>query len=349
MTLEVADLAQHIVRRLPRDVGFEDAGVSLARELNRCAEDVPPDAHLVLGGSLARGEPSIRVARQGFELISDIDLLLVHDSLLPPFTTADFVRRHESRLPTITLMSVSAREYQILETSLGYDFKDGGVVLTPHPLRSPTVQTDHRDAFEVFVFAILLALLDGLLTLPAKGDSHEAASRVLGKVIRSVGLLEGVNAQHDVVTIDPTLALCHRQQIDLLHDPDKLPVQATPDVICSALAAGLALHDAAAGRQRRDAIEHSKYQRRPGADFVQHAQRVLVQILRLTIAEGAALTDPRATSQARAAAWKTLVHDGIARPQVSPEEYSRSILGLFRQALLDMKVRTGDGDTRSAG
>ncbi|MEU7999449.1 hypothetical protein AB0B83_29590 [Micromonospora sp. NPDC049060] len=64
-------LAETLVRWLPPALGFRAAGEDLARRISRCADNLPPGVHLILGGSLARGEPSIMVRGSEYELISE--------------------------------------------------------------------------------------------------------------------------------------------------------------------------------------------------------------------------------------------------------------------------------------
>ncbi|CAN5596792.1 hypothetical protein BH10ACT8_BH10ACT8_08540 [soil metagenome] len=327
------NLAETLIRRLPSGVGFEHAGQQLARGLHACADGVPEGSHLLLGGSLARGEPLLRVNGGSDLLISDIDLLLVHDTLLPPFAVDKFVRRHRSALPTITLMSLSGREYQRLTTSIGYDFKDGRVALTDRSPEFETVVVDPRDAFEVFIFGILLALLgDSFL------ESRADASRAVGKVIRSVGLLDNVNAQHDFHSDREALAEAHRHQLRFLRDPSKSIPPERPHELLSVFAAGLTAHDYAAGLQRDDAVEGSRFDGRPGSDTVREVQRALVLLLRRMIA--APPDEPPADKCVRA--WRSIVADHVVRPYASTADFCRSTVPLLRHALLDMKVRSDD-------
>jgi hypothetical protein len=336
-----AGLAERIVRRLPRRVGFEDAAAVLADRILACADGLPEGSHLVLGGSLARGEPSIELRPDGFTLISDIDLLLVHESTLPPEPPEDFVRRHADALPTVSLMTVSLPEFRRLQTSLGHDFKEGGVPLRGPAPAVPPVPLTPRDAVEVFAFGAMLYFGERLAERWTGDDPpwlHYAHGRVCSKVLRSVGMLRGAHAQHDASGLPRELAEHAETELSWLRSPAKRPFP-PPGRVWPIFAMALAEFDRFHGGPIRDAVRGSHYEQRPGADFVAEHQALALAMLRGTLERyDPADADPARLRAGKQAAWIDLVRAGAVRPYASPERFFTTRAAGIRDQLLRMKV-----------
>jgi predicted nucleotidyltransferase len=67
------------------------------------ADVVPRSTTLIVGGSLARGEATFVPTTHGYELASDLDLLIVYESTLPPMSVKHFLALARRSLPTTTI------------------------------------------------------------------------------------------------------------------------------------------------------------------------------------------------------------------------------------------------------
>jgi hypothetical protein len=338
---KLAELSLLLVRRLEPSAELAHAAQSLAQQLIRTTEGVTPDNHLILGGSLARGEPIFVRGREN-ELASDIDLLLVHEALLPPFAVKDFIARAQPALPTLTLMTLSMTEYQRLRTSIGFEFKDAGYSLNHRRVPAhAAVEVTTRDAFEVFIFGIFLYFMESLgqrwLSEEDSLGFRYALSRACVKMIRAGGMPLGAYSGHDLEQMRPDLADHMARELTWQRDP--VGVSLPPQRFWCIARDVLANFDVVHGQARNDSIVDSEYEHAPGADVVAYHQGIAMRIARAVLAAG----DPEALTAAKTAAlirhaWAEVVRDGLVRPLFSPEEFFHLHAGTIRENLLALKV-----------
>ncbi|MFI5733311.1 hypothetical protein ACIA49_24575 [Kribbella sp. NPDC051587] len=348
--LTASELATYMVREAGYPAAVQPASVALAERLLGLAELVPAESNLILGGSLARGEPSFVELPDGtYELDSDIDLLLVFPTPLAPFTNADFVARAKPVLPTVTIMFATTAEYSALKTSLGTDFKQPfGVSLNQDslPIHEP-FELDARDAYEVFLFS-LQAYLWRELPERWAADPHDRSfqlelSSLCVKLLRSTVLLQGGTLSLDRDRAPSEILALIDQEIGWRRTAGRPALD--PGRFWVYVARVLPYFDAAFGGRRPDSVIGSEYEGRFGADAVAWQQRIGL-VLATAVVEQVQATGGRAPDVAEVvsalrASWTRLAVDGFVEPTSAPGEYFAGRLEWFRGNLYAMKVRPG--------
>ncbi|MBF6072791.1 nucleotidyltransferase domain-containing protein [Nocardia farcinica] len=149
-TNHAATLADAITRRLPDAQDLAAPAHRIADDLVALGRLVPAEDWLILGGSMARGEPTLIHHHGGRVLISDVDLLYVHSAPEPAKPLDQLKAMAERCFPSVDIMVLPEHQYRHLHTSLGYDFKNLGLDLAGHGLPEHTpVRLDDRDAYEI--------------------------------------------------------------------------------------------------------------------------------------------------------------------------------------------------------
>lgn len=341
-------LANHIVRNVEYPHTVAPSIAKLANDLLGLRTEVPTDTNLILGGSLARGEPSFVRGEEDYELASDIDLLLVHDSVLPPLTADEFVARTSPVLPTISLMTVSRSEYERLRTTIGYEFKDIGVSLN-QPALPPhePVTLGLRDAYEFFLFSIEMYFWERTADRWAAGDNsmefHLPLNRICVKLLRACGMLTGGYNHHDAIKMPARVRDLMADEIEWRKNPSPPPPD--PGRFWPILAMVMRAFDDAHGVPKPDAVTGTEYEGRDGAAYVARHQRIAHSLARRILAQtggGHAFSADELVA-VKQREWASFVEMGVVRPVISPEVFFSERANLIRANLFEMKVSPPPG------
>lgn len=206
----------------PKAIGIADDLLSLG---NR----VPADDWLIVGGSLARGEPTFISRAVGERLLSDVDLLYVHYGDEPSMSVDELVIHAEKVFPTVDLMTLSLRDYRAIQTSLGFDFKDLGLGITEHGLpEHEPVKLDARDAYEILLYYsqayFWLGVHDQWCADSDSARFHLTVNRLCIKILRAIAMVDGAYAHHDFDWMAPHLAEQMRAELFWRRDPTQQPM-----------------------------------------------------------------------------------------------------------------------------
>ncbi|WP_028479025.1 phosphomethylpyrimidine synthase ThiC [Nocardia sp. CNY236] len=235
------------------------AAREVANSLRRLGDLVPVRDWLIVGGSLARGEPSFAHAHSGEPtLLSDIDLLYVHRGERPSTLLREIMNLAETLLPAVELMAMPVRDYQVVATSLGHDFKNIGVPVTRHGLPPHTrVHLDERDAYEILLYHVMCWFWSGLSESWFAGDAtaefHLMVNRLCMKVLRATAMLDGAYRHHDLHMMSPYVA--ERMRAELAWRTAPLGRPADPGRFWSYLDEAFRRFDARFGRPGRGGVQ----------------------------------------------------------------------------------------------
>jgi hypothetical protein len=338
------ELADFIVRRLDMPSSASGAVQELSEKLIACCQLVPAAGnYIILGGSLARGEAIFREVEGRWQLVSDIDLLLVHESTLPMISSAEFVDHFAEDLPTLTIMTVSAEEYVRLETNIGYSFKNEGVPLNTAtlPVHSPITPTT-RDAFEVLLHSIICYFEERFIERWASGDGrpsfHYELSRICTKALRAVAMLDGYQSSRDALAAGSLAGALIRSEVEW---QETQVSELDPGRIWEIFRLATERFDADYGAERLDAVSETSFERSLSGQIIKRHHRVASLLVREILRRaGSFHTDPDFIKKARDDAWTAIVSSGQVRPIKTPEEYFARQAGAFRENLLAMKVES---------
>jgi hypothetical protein len=283
----------------------------------------------------------IRRTPDGHRLSSDIDLVLVHDDLLPPMTVAEFLSRATARLPMATAFFLSGAEYRNIRTAFGQEFKGSGISLTHSrlPVHDPVVVTA-RDALEICIQSVFQYFVG---KAAARGHSeNDYAQYSLGrcsiKLLRSGGMLYGGYNSRDVVSMELDLSALMKSEYDLLDAPPTTP----PSYLrfWRNFSAVLDHFDQHYARKCMDAVTDSEYEGRPSADGVRRYQTAAMSLARAVLGRIDAVADLSndALIAVEQDAWAAVVMAGHARPFRSPEEFFQSRYATILDQMMEMKT-----------
>ncbi|WP_231390451.1 hypothetical protein [Nocardia sp. CNY236] len=161
----------------------------------------------------------------------------------------------ETLLPTVELMAMPVRDYQVVATSLGHDFKNIGVPVTRHGLPPHTrVHLDERDAYEILLYYVMCWFWSGLSESWFAGDAtaefHLMVNRLCMKVLRATAMLDGAYRHHGLHMMSPYVA--DRMRAELAWRTAPLGRPADPGRFWSYLNEAFRRFDAWFGRPRPD-------------------------------------------------------------------------------------------------
>lgn len=274
-------------------------------------------------------------------LEGDIDFLLVFGTRLAPVGVEDLVRKAAVHLPTTTMMAASQSEYELLETSLGYEFKNLGVSVNQAelPPHDPVV-LQPRDALEILIFSIQFCLWNSLTQRWFDGDrSHDfryQMSRACIKLLRTVGLLNGAQMHSDLTAMPEQFRGAMGSEL-------RWRTTQEPDVdagrFWSYLAMTLDHFDCA--------LAHRNWMLSPAPSTTTARERAWsrgINVWRCCwrgvwwLGSGRIRRRSRRLRAARDAVWDELVAGSLGRPTATPEEFFAGRREVTRDHLYWMKV-----------
>ncbi|WP_019927810.1 hypothetical protein [Nocardia sp. BMG111209] len=342
--MDTATLARRIVTNLP---GPEPAVLAATRvvadSLLELGGSVPTDDWLIVGGSLARGEPSFaRSEAGGPTLLSDIDLLYVYSGTRPATSLRKVRTVAETFFPAVELMSMPIRDYDRVATSLGHDFKNIGVPLTAHGLPPHTrVRLDERDAYEILLYYVMCWFWSGLtdrwLDDDATVEFHLTVNRLCIKVLRATAMLDGAYRHHDLHLMPAPLADQMRAELTWRADP--LGAPADPGRFWAYLEGAFRRFDTRFGRPRPDAVAFSAYSHPPSGRIVAEYQQI-AQRLGRALAHTWIVTGNRSdVATVVPSVWARITGWTGTNPLSNPQQYFREHRTTIHDHLLAMKVQ----------
>ncbi|WP_454196043.1 hypothetical protein [Nocardia sp. Marseille-Q1738] len=340
--MDTRAMAHRITGRLADAAELEPAAMSIAADLLSLGQSVPPDDWLIVGGSLARGEPTFIRHDAGRLLISDVDFLYVHYGDEPSTPVFELVKLAEKSFPTVDLMKLSLSDYRAIQTSLGHDFKNIGLAVTEHGLPDhDPVELEARDAYEILLYYtqayFWLGLHEQWLAGHDSARFHLAVSRLCTKVLRAAGMLDGAYAHHDFSQMAPHLAEQMRAELRWRINPTQPPMN--PGRYWSYLHDAFQRFDGEFGRPRADAVNYSRYATTSSGQIVARHHQAVYALARAMAETWIADPDPKALATVKRRAWERITGWTGSRPRTTPESYFGDCKQEIHDHLLAMKVQ----------
>ncbi|MGI5219307.1 hypothetical protein [Nocardia sp. CA-290969] len=331
-----------IVRRLADSAELDDLATDIADRLLSLGRRVPPEDWLIVGGSLARGEPTFVRHDQQHVLASDIDFLYVHSGQRPSMPVTELAELAEQYFSTVDLMVLPLSGYRRIQTSLGYDFKNLGVALTDTGLPGHTpVELDPRDAYEILLYYtqayFWCGLHDSWLNGEDTAQHHLVTNRLCMKILRATAMLDGAYAHHDFKRMPRSIADRMRAELRWRRDPSQPPM--APGRFWTYLAEALARFDTEFGQRRADAVNYSRYATTSSGRIVARHHQAAHQLARTMADAWLVTSDPRALATVKHRAWAEYTGWDGTHIQPSPEDYFRRHKQDIHHHLLAMKVQ----------
>ncbi|MEU1984432.1 hypothetical protein [Nocardia sp. NPDC019395] len=331
-----------IVRRLDNAADLEDAATAIADNLLSIGRRVPPSDWLIVGGSLARGEPTF-VRNEGKRvLLSDVDFLYVHSGQDPSIPAEKLIETAEQYFSVVDLMVLPLSGYRSIRTSLGYDFKNLGLPVTERGIPDHfRVELDARDAYEILLYYtqayFWCGLHDSWLAGADTIQYHLVTNRLCMKILRATAMLDGAYAHHDFDRMAPHLAERMQAELRWRSDPDLPPMSVGR--FWTYLADALARFDIEFGQPRADAVNHSRYATTSSGRIVARHHHAVHHLARAMTTAWPITGDPRALATVKHRVWAQYTGWDGTRAQPSPEEYFRRYKQEIHDHLLAMKVQ----------
>ncbi|WP_328402634.1 hypothetical protein [Nocardia sp. NBC_00403] len=341
--MDAIALAERITSRLSNAAELEQTAVSIADDLLLLGRCVPDDDWLIVGGSLARGEPTF-ISRSVGErlLISDVDFLYVHYGDEPSMPVRELRALAGKAFPTIDLMTLPLGDYRAIQTSLGFDFKDLGLGVTEHGLpEHEPVKLDARDAYEILLYYTQAYFWLGIHDQWCAGiDSalfHLMVNRLCMKVLRATAMLDGAYAHHDFDWMAPHLAEQMRAELNWRRDPTQPPMD--PGRFWTYLHDAFQRFDTEFGLPRPDAVNYSCYATTSSGRIVARHHQAVHAVACAMADTWIGTPDPAALATVKRRAWQRTTGWTGTAPQPSPEDYFRAHKQEIHDHLLAMKVQ----------
>lgn len=337
-------LARRITASLPGpDTAVIAAAWQIADSLCTLGHGVAFDDWLIVGGSLARGEPSFARASDGQpELLSDIDLLYVYAGDQPSTSILELQAIAEKLFPAVELMAMPIRDYRALATSLGHDFKNIGVALTERglPPHEP-VQLDARDAYEVLLYYVMAWFWSGLCEQWFDGrathEFHLIVNRLCMKVLRATAMIDGAYRHHDLQSMPEQVA--ERMRAELAWRANPLAPPADPGRFFTYLHAAFDRFDTTFGRPRPDAVAFSVYAHTPSGHLVADYQRAAQQLGRALALTWITTGDRLDVATVVPSIWARITGWTGTTPPSGPQQWFSEHKQAIHDHLLAMKVQ----------
>jgi len=303
--------------------------------------DYVGEGTLLLGGSVARGDPIIVCNDSGdWTLASDIDLVLVHASTRPPCDQERLFSAVGAELPTVSLMTLANHEYIRLQTVIGYDLKS-----TYNHLGGPDIKTDDvvltpRDGVELVIHGVLRWLRAGFDIISVEGKPPIAQASYIGacyKVMRGLAVFRTGRT-----TIDPTLHEGSAYTVaERVHRWIRCPNERsnpTDQDFWLLLADAWAQIEFLNGKTD-NAVSGSEYDGSTAAAWVAEYQGRAVEMVRRTLKfqeEAGGIGCMIHASLNRA--WDSMIRERQVRPSLRPGTYFANLDQAFQNQLLEMKL-----------
>ncbi|NKY31407.1 hypothetical protein [Nocardia gamkensis] len=340
--MDTTTLAERITSRLPHAAAVAREAFDIAEDLRTLGHCVPADDWLIVGGSLARGEPTfIRIGGKPL-LISDVDLLYVHYGDHPSTQVHDLMAIAEKYFATVDLMTLPLSDYLAIQTSLGHDFKNLGLPVTDRGLpEHHPVTLDVRDAYEILLYYtqayFWLGLHDQWRTGAASTHFHLLISRLCVKILRATAMLEGAYAHHDFGQMAPHLAEQMRAELRWRADPTQPPMD--PGRFWTYLHHAFTRFDTEFGQPRPDAVNYTRYAVTSSGRIVARHHQTVHALARAMADAWHTTPGPTALTTVKQRAWERITGwTGSARRE-SPEDHFRAHKQTIHDHLLAMKVQ----------
>ncbi|MGW4773166.1 hypothetical protein ACWEO2_34665 [Nocardia sp. NPDC004278] len=340
--MKTVTLAERITSRLSNAPELEHAARGIADDLRSLGHCVPADDWLIVGGSLARGEPTF-IRHQGDPLlISDVDFLYVHYGDAPSMSVGELRILAEKTFPTVDLMTLPLGDYRAIQTSLGFDFKDLGLAVTDHGLpEHESVQLDTRDAYEILLYYTQAYFWLGLHEQWCTGtDSvhfHLMVNRLCMKILRATAMIDGAYAHHDFDSMAPHLAEQMRAELHWRRDPTQPPKD--PGRFWTYLYDAFQRFDTEFGQPRADAVNYSRYATTSSGRVVARHHQAVHALARAMADAWIAAPDSAALATVKRRAWERITGWTGSGRQRSPEDYFLTHKQEIHDHLLAMKVQ----------
>ncbi|WP_280445615.1 hypothetical protein [Nocardia brasiliensis] len=341
--MDTTALAERITSRLANAADLEPAAVSIADDLLSLGHCVPADDWLIVGGSLARGEPTFISHCVGERLlISDVDFLYVHYGDQPSMSIQELRTLAENAFPTVDLMTLPLGDYRAIQTSLGFDFKDLGLAVTEHGLpEHEPVKLDARDAYEILLYYtqayFWLGVHDQWCAGTDSAHFHLTVNRLCMKILRATAMLDGAYAHHDFDWMAPHLAEQMRAELRWRSDPTQSPMD--PGRFWAYLHDAYRRFDTEFGRPRPDAVNLSRYATTSSGQIVARHHQTVHALSRAMADAWIIAPNPDALATVKRRAWERITGWTGSAPQPNPEGYFLAHKQEIHDHLLAMKVQ----------
>lgn len=342
-TSRAATLADTITRRLPDAPDLAAPARRIADDLVALGRLIPAEDWLILGGSMARGEPTWIHHHGGRLLISDVDLLYVHSGPEPATPLDQLKAMAERCFPAVDIMVLPEHQYRLLRTSLGYDFKNLGLDLAGHELPEHTpVRLDDRDAYEILLYYVQAHYWHGLNTKWLAGcdtvEFHLLVNRLCIKVLRATAMLDGAYAHHDFASMAPHLSEQMRTELRWRTDPTQPPLD--PGRFWHYLHDAFRRFDYVFGGPRPDAVRLSRYAVTCSGHVIARHHRIAHDLARQVAAAWVAKPHLGELATVEAATWSRVTGWTGTKPSPGPSAYFAAHQREIHDHLLGMKVQT---------
>jgi hypothetical protein len=340
--VDTAALAERITSRLPHATAVAREALDIAEDLRTLGHCVPADDWLIVGGSLARGEPTF-IRHDGKPLlISDVDLLYVHYGDHPSTHIRELVALAEKHFTTVDLMALPLGDYRAIQTSLGHDFKNLGLPVTDHGLPDHhPVTLDARDAYEILLYYtqayFWLGLHDQWSAGTASTHFHLLVSRLCVKILRATAMLDGAYAHHDFGHMAPHLAEQMRAELRWRADPTQPPMD--PGRFWTYLHHAFTRFDTEFGQPRPDAVNYTRYAVTSSGRIVARHHQTVHALARAMADAWHTTPDPTALTTVKQRAWQRITGWTGSAHRESPEDHFRTHKHTIHDHLLAMKVQ----------
>ncbi|MEV6276672.1 hypothetical protein [Nocardia sp. NPDC051832] len=342
--MDAVELAGRLTARLCDAVKLEQVATQIAHDLLALGECVPADDWLIVGGSLARGEPTFIDSPLSGEslLISDVDFLYVHYGDEPSTPIAELRASGEKMFATVDLMTLSLGDYRALQTSLGFDFKDIGLSVTDRGLPDhDPVKLDARDAYEILLYYIQAYFWLGVHDQWCAGTDtigfHLMISRLCMKVLRATAMLDGAYAAHDFDWMTPELATSMRSELAWRREPTQPALD--PGRFWTYVHEAFQRFDLEFGQPRSDAVNYSRYATTSSGRVVARHHQCAHDLARAMAAAWVRTLGPADLATAKHRAWHQITRWTGTGKQPTPEDYFRRHKQEIYDHLLAMKVQ----------
>lgn len=341
-TDQAAGLAATITRRLADAADLSPAANRIADDLLALGHCVPTDDWLILGGSMARGEPTWIHHNGGRLLISDLDMLYVHSGPEPAMPIAQLRAMAERCFPTVDVMVLPVHQYRVLGTSLGHDFKNLGIDLSGRGLPEHTpVRLDDRDAYEILLYYVQAyywhQLNEKWLAGRDTTQFHLLINRMCMKVLRATGMLDGAYAHHDFDSMAPHLSEQMRAELRWRTDPTQMPMD--PGRFWHYLHDAFRRFDYVFGSRRPDAVRLSRYAMTSSGQIIARHHRVANDLARGVAASWVSNPSVNDLATVERALWSRVTGWTGTKPSPGPAAYFAAHQSEIHDHLLAMKVQ----------
>ncbi|ATL67234.1 hypothetical protein [Nocardia terpenica] len=321
--------------------GLAEAAFATADDLLAVGRSVPAHDWLIVGGSLARGEPSYIPADGERHLLSDVDFLYVY-SALPSLRVAEFMNLAEKSFTAVELMTLSLRDYRTIRTSLGHDFKNIGLAVTDHGLpEHDSVEVETRDAYEILLFYTQAYFWSRIHDQWQAGIGttlfHLTINRLCIKVLRATAMLDGAYAHHDFDRMPAHLAERMRAELAWRSNPMRPPMD--PGRFWTYLYQALAEFDRRFGHVRKDAVTGTRYAATSSGRIIARHHETVHDLMRPMAEVWHSTEELASLTMVKRQAWERITGWTGSLVLSTPETYFRRYKQDIHDHLLAMKVQ----------